>query len=485
MGHRRQHGYESLAMVDAVQRVGLDHHFHDEIEEVLHNHHFIASLADGVASPELQSLHEVALSFRLLRQQGYPVPADVFGRFKDKHGRFNQEVGKDVKGLMELYEASQLGVDGEDIIAEAEAYSSQFLRQLEPLLDHHQAIAVRHTLTQPHHKNIARFNALNYLHNYQGANTWVHVLQDLAKLDFDLVQSLYKQELQQVSKWWWDMGLSKELEHVRDQPVKWYTFGIACIEDPSLSQERVELTKPVAMIYAIDDVFDVYGTIEELTFFTEAVDRWDYALVEKLPDYMRLCFRVLDDMINEISHRVETLHGWNPARSLRKPWGIICKAFLVEAKWFHSKTLPKSEEYLANGIRSSGVPVILVHLFFLLGQNINTNTVEEIDRLPEIISSTATILRLWNDVGSAREHGKEGREEAAKAMDEAMRRVSEAWKRLNRENLSPSPFSSSPFSRGSLNLARLVPLLYSFSERRSLPLLEEFINCVIYEPATL
>jgi len=51
-------------------------------------------------------------------------------------------------------------------------------------------------------------------------------------------------------------------------------WSLACFADPTLSEERVELTKPISLIYIIDDIFDVYGTLDELTLFTEAVCRY-------------------------------------------------------------------------------------------------------------------------------------------------------------------------------------------------------------------
>jgi (3S,6E)-nerolidol synthase len=79
----------------------------------------------------------------------------------------------------------------------------------------------------------------------------------------------------------------------------------------------------------------------------------------------------------------------------------LCNAFLVEAKWFASGHSPKSEEYLENAVVSSGVHVVLVHTFFLLGQHITKETEDLVDNIPGIISSPATILRLWDDLGSA------------------------------------------------------------------------------------
>lgn len=74
---------------------------------------------------------------------------------------------------------------------------------------------------------------------------------------------------------------------------------------------------------------------------------------------------------------------------------------MVEARWFSSKSLPTSNEYLRNGIVSTGVHVVLVHMFFLLGCGPTEESASLIDDNQGIINSVATILRLWDDLGSA------------------------------------------------------------------------------------
>ena len=65
------------------------------------------------------------------------------------------------------------------------------------------------------------------------------------------------------------------------------------------------------------------------------------------------------------------------------------------------RSLPSAEEYLKNGIVSSGVHIVMVHAFSLLGHGLTEENVQIIDRNPVIISSPATILRLWDDLGNA------------------------------------------------------------------------------------
>jgi hypothetical protein len=75
---------EGLNMIDAIQRLGIDHYFQEEIGAILHRQ-YVESISHGDFG---QDLHEVALSFRLLRQQGYFVPAGGY-YFLFKSDEFN------------------------------------------------------------------------------------------------------------------------------------------------------------------------------------------------------------------------------------------------------------------------------------------------------------------------------------------------------------------------------------------------------------
>uniref|UniRef100_A0A0A0LS57 Terpene synthase N-terminal domain-containing protein n=1 Tax=Cucumis sativus TaxID=3659 RepID=A0A0A0LS57_CUCSA len=63
---------ETLNLIDAVQRLGLDYRFQTEIDAILERHYaiFVGQEGDGMNDDDL---HEVALRFRLLRQRGYFV----------------------------------------------------------------------------------------------------------------------------------------------------------------------------------------------------------------------------------------------------------------------------------------------------------------------------------------------------------------------------------------------------------------------------
>lgn len=125
----------------------------------------------------------------------------VFDNFKDREGKYKQNLDYDVKGLLGLYEASQLSIGGEDhILDEAGDYSYRLLNSWVTQLDDNQARAVEKTLEYPHHKSLARFMAKHFITDFQGGNGWMNELQQLAKLDFKRVQSQYQQEILEISR---------------------------------------------------------------------------------------------------------------------------------------------------------------------------------------------------------------------------------------------------------------------------------------------
>lgn len=64
--------------------------------------------------------------------------------------------------------------------------------------------------------------------------------------------------------------------------------------------------------------------------------------------------------------------------------------------------MPNTEEYMKNGVVSSGVQLVMLHVYFLLGEELTTDKVELIESNPRIVSAAATILRLYDDLGSAK-----------------------------------------------------------------------------------
>ncbi|KAK6774036.1 hypothetical protein RDI58_029275 [Solanum bulbocastanum] len=50
----------------------------------------------------------------------------------------------------------------------------------------------------------------------------------------------------------------------------------------------------------MDDTYDTYGTLDELTLLTNAIERWNIDASEQLPPYMKITYHALLDVYNEI-----------------------------------------------------------------------------------------------------------------------------------------------------------------------------------------
>lgn len=80
----------------------------------------------------------------------------------------------------------------------------------------------------------------------------------------------------------------------------------------------------------------------------------------------------------------------------------MCEAFLIEAKWFSGGIVPSVEEYVKNGITSTGTHVAALHAFFLLGSPVSDESLRLVCSREGPFSHGGRILRLWNDLGTAR-----------------------------------------------------------------------------------
>ncbi|CAK9321614.1 unnamed protein product [Citrullus colocynthis] len=59
----------------------------------------------------------------------------------------------------------------------------------------------------------------------------------------------------------------------------------------------------------LDDIYDAYGTFQELQQFTHALERWDENCIEGLPTYMKVCYKALMDIYRDIEQRISKDHN--------------------------------------------------------------------------------------------------------------------------------------------------------------------------------
>ena len=124
----------------------------------------------------------------------------MFSKFNGNTANFQAGLCGDVGGPLSLYEAAFYGTHGEDISDEAISFTKGQLSSLITHLDGPLAAQVGHALELPMHERIARLDARFYILLFQQEKQQNDVLLQLAKLDFNLLQSLHRIELKELTR---------------------------------------------------------------------------------------------------------------------------------------------------------------------------------------------------------------------------------------------------------------------------------------------
>ncbi|XP_065016088.1 monoterpene synthase 7, chloroplastic-like [Musa acuminata AAA Group] len=223
--HEEKELEDQLHLIDHLQQLGVAYHFKDDIKDALGSIH--GSLED-TSKLLKDNLDATALLFRLLRENGFDVSEDMFSRFKDEKGHLKTCLQHQTKGMLSLYEASYLGKEGEFVLIEAMDFTTKHLkklmeeRSLEPRFREH----VAHALELPLNWRMERIHTRWFIETYQREATMNPLLLELARLDFNLIQSMHKRELKEVSRWWTDLGLAQRLPFSRDRLMENYLWTV-------------------------------------------------------------------------------------------------------------------------------------------------------------------------------------------------------------------------------------------------------------------
>ncbi|XP_050371254.1 (E,E)-alpha-farnesene synthase-like [Argentina anserina] len=465
-----------LELIDSIRKLGLNNYFGQEIKAAL----------DTIAAVELENngnscigsegdLYATALLFKILRQHGYKVSQDIFGGLIDEMGTLKTSTSGNVKGMLELLEASNLALEGEDILEKAKAFLMATLRDTSSMKDDI-AKRVTYALELSSQRRVQWFNVKWHIKAYEQCQTdqvnMNSTLLELAKLNFNMVQATLQKDLRESSKWWKNLGLTKNLDFARDRMVECFMCAGGLVFETKNKSFRKWLTKVINLILIIDDVYDVYGSLEELKRFTKAVERWDATETQQLPECMKICFQVLYDTTWEIAYEIDEENGWNQVfPHLCKVWADFCKALLVEAEWYHKAYAPSFQVYLSNGWISSSASLIFTHAFFATAHH--EEGIDDFLHMNEdLVYNISVILRLLNDLGTSAAEQERGdaassvlcymremnvSEEIARKKIKNM--IDNAWKKINAKCFSRVPGISS-FLNITTNIARVGHSLY-------------------------
>jgi len=131
----------------------------------------------------------------------YIFLADVFVCFQDEMRNFKKGQCVDVEGMLSMYEASFHSFENEIILDEARDLTSKFLKEyLDQNGDKSISLQISHALELPLHWRISRWEAQWFINIYERQENKNHTLLQFAKLDYNIVQNIYQEDLKYMSR---------------------------------------------------------------------------------------------------------------------------------------------------------------------------------------------------------------------------------------------------------------------------------------------
>ncbi|PKU67637.1 alpha-terpineol synthase, chloroplastic-like [Dendrobium catenatum] len=471
---------ELLEYINTLCQLGISYHFESEIKNVLT---LIASSIENLSNILKNSLHGSALLFRLLREYGIKAlntSEDFLVRsFKNENGSFKVHIVNDVKGMLSLYEASYLSVEGEDDLDEAMEFTIKHLSNYlkEPLLIHPSLVKqISHAIELPLHWRSPRLHTRWFIDAYERQENMNPSLLEFAKLDFNMVQSICKKEVKEMSSWRRSIGLaSDEFSFARDRLMENYFWIMGCTFEPHFWRCRKEITKFASLISTIDDIYDIYGSVEELVLFTNAVDEWKIIEIQSLPNCMKTTLLALINTMNDIACAFLKEKGLDILPQLKRAWGDQCKAYLVEAIWYNTRYTPTLNEYMDNAWLSAAVPLVLTAAY-LLSEDLTKQALNSLQFYFDVTRYSSMVARLYDDLETSTDELQRG--DVPKsiqcymnetnvlesvARDHIRQLIKKYWKLLNGEYFSNFNLEES-FKRYALNLPRMAQCIYQYGD---------------------
>nr|QFS22623.1 putative gamma-terpinene synthase [Thymus serpyllum] len=464
---------KQLELIEDLRNLGLTYYFEDEFKKILtsiYNEH------KGFKNEQVGDLYFTSLAFRLLRLHGFDVSEDVFNFFKNEDGSdFKASLGENTKDVLELYEASFLIRVGEVTLEQARVFSTKILEKKveEGIKDEKLLAWIQHSLALPLHWRIQRLEARWFLDAYKARKDMNPIIFELGKIDFHIIQETQLQEVQEVSQWWTNSNLAEKLPFVRDRIVECYFWALGLFEPHEYGYQRKMAAIIITFVTIIDDVYDVYGTLDELQLFTDAIRKWDVESISTLPYYMQVCYLAVFTYASELAYDILKDQGFNSISYLQRSWLSLVEGFFQEAKWYYAGYTPTLAEYLENAKVSISSPTIISQVYFTLPNSTERTVVENVYGYHNILYLSGMILRLADDLGTTQFELKRGDVQKAiqcymndnnateeEGTEHVKYLLREAWQEMNSAMADPDCPLSEDLVFAAANLGRASQFIY-------------------------
>ncbi|KAH7859314.1 hypothetical protein Vadar_034484 [Vaccinium darrowii] len=421
-----------LSVVNQVTRLGLAEHFNAEIEsilsEVYRNYKKQQCPHTMDANLELAKLYKDSLAFRLLRMHGYNITPWSFCWFvhdEDILAHIERNSGYYMSSMLNIYRATDLMFSGEYELKEARSFSRKLLEQnmmrrneedgLIIIPNFHELVELELSIPwiarmdhldhrfwiEANHADAlwvskALFYRLSCLHNDK--------LMKLAVENYKLRQSIFQSELEQVTRWSKEWGLS-DMGFGREKTTYCYFAVAASSSLPQGSVVRLIVAKIAIIITVADDFFDMKGSLEELQSLNDAIQRWDG---KGLCGHDKIIFEALDGLVSDIAKKYLHQQGSDVTENLRDIWRETFGSWLLESAWRNNGYIPSMDEYLTTGMTSIASHTMVLPASCFLNPNLPPHKLKPSHYEP-ITKLLMASSRLLNDIQSYQKEQLDGK----------------------------------------------------------------------------
>uniref|UniRef100_A0ACD5VN18 Uncharacterized protein n=1 Tax=Avena sativa TaxID=4498 RepID=A0ACD5VN18_AVESA len=393
-----------VALVDTLERLGLDGHFREEIAAAITRIHVTGQEGPGfvVGGSDVHDLGVAATRFRLLRQHGLWVSTDVLTRFRNGEGSFSVNAD-DTRALLSLYHAAHMAVPGkvDAVLDDARSFARRSLESMAKGGELRSPVAeqVARALDHPLPRFTGLLETMRYVAEYAQEETHGCTLLELARLNSNLMRCLHLRELKELAIWWRDLYETVNLKYSRDRMVEIYFWSCGMIPEEELSRARMMFAKAFGIVSILDDTYDVHATAEECRSLIEAMQRWDEGAVSVLPEYLRMLYIKTLSTFKEFEDLLEPHEKYRMSYA-KKAYQLQAKYYMQEAQWSSDKHRPSFKEHEDLCGKSCGL--IMLNLVALMGYGANATKemFEWAFAIPDVVRCGTQIGRFLNDISS-------------------------------------------------------------------------------------
>nr|QJA42380.1 terpene synthase TPS30 [Setaria viridis]TKW08761.1 hypothetical protein SEVIR_6G045800v2 [Setaria viridis] len=322
---------ETLNLIITLQRLGLDYYYENEIDKLLQDV-YNSDYND-------KDLNLVSLRFYLLRKNNYDVSSDI--------------------------------------VEHSES----------PL-----AKEVSFSLRTPLFRRVGILEAINYIPTYEKEVTRNEAILEFAKLNFNLQQLVFCEELKHCTVWWKKFLAKSKMTFVRDRIVEVYFWMNGTCYDPRYSHSRIILTKITSLVTILDDMFDTYGTTEE----------WNESAVPLLPEYMKGFYLFLLETFNSFEDELGPEKSYR-VLYLKEAMKRLVLQYSKEAEWRDEDYVPETmSEHLQVSMESIGSVALACAAYVGMDDVITKDILEWVLSYPQFLTSFGIFVRLSNDLVSTK-----------------------------------------------------------------------------------